>query len=323
MASEQTTAALNLQNVPVTQIRRDEAQPRRDFDESRLAELVASVRQVGVLEPIELRPDPQGPGNYVIVYGERRWRAAQAAGLATIPAIVRTGQQVRRRQLYENVMRADLNLVELAENVANVLTEERLDTKALAEQLGWPLRKVQRLVEIDEAPALVKDAIRSHVSPKSEGIVLSQRHALDLIRAYRHYAREDSTESKERATARFERLLATVTRERWSVDRLQEYVGALGRSPKRDPLDRPQKARQSRNSSDVALPPDAAAVVQSQPDAATGTAPAVSLDPAPPLFTEKAGRFTVHVDRARACSDAAARIALSEALRRLTSELGI
>ena len=101
----------------------------------------------------------------------------------------------------------------------------------------------------------MKDAIRAHVSAKSDGMVVSQRHALDLIRAYRHYAREDSTETKERATVRFERLLGTVTRERWSVDRLQEYVGALGRSPKREPLDRPRKAKQPADPSNIVAAP--------------------------------------------------------------------
>src|SRR5690242_15123874 len=131
---------MTVTEIPVDRIRRDDEQSRCTFDPQTLDELAASVRAVGILEPLELRPDPEGPGRYVIVYGERRWRAAQLAGLSTVPAIVNDGSgNLRRRQLYENALRDDLNLVELSANVASVMKEEALDTKTLADQLRWPL----------------------------------------------------------------------------------------------------------------------------------------------------------------------------------------
>ena len=93
-----------LLQVAIDKIRRDDAQARRDFDAERLEELAASLKEVGILEPLELRPDPQAPNHFIIVFGERRWRAAKVAGLTTVPAIVNgEARQVRRRQLYENV----------------------------------------------------------------------------------------------------------------------------------------------------------------------------------------------------------------------------
>src|SRR6266540_4735632 len=93
-----------LLQVPIDKIRRDDDQTRKDFDREKLEELAASVKEVGILEPLELRPDPQAPSHFIIVFGERRWRAAKLVGLATVPAIVNgEARQVRRRQLYENV----------------------------------------------------------------------------------------------------------------------------------------------------------------------------------------------------------------------------
>ncbi len=301
-----------LVQVPIDKIRRDDAQARRDFDTVKLEELAASVKAVGILEPLELRPDPEAPSHFIVVFGERRWRAAKLAGLTSVPAILNGGtRQVRRRQLYENVVRVDLNVVELAANVAAVMAEDKLDTKTLAEQLRWPLRKVQRLVEIHEAPDAVKHAIVRGIDVDGDRRALSLSHALDIVRAYRHYAREDETGSKEKAAARLDRLIAKVLEEQWPVGKLQEYVGALGRSPKRDPLDRAVK-----NVGPKAAPGTAAGI-------AAGVAAPAADSPAArllPLFEAKTDRFTVFVKRARESEDAVARAALAEALRAVARE---
>ena len=299
--------------VPVERIRSDEGQARKTFDDAQLDELVASVRQVGILEPIELRSDDERRGHYVIVYGERRWRAARVAGLAIVPAFLnRDPGRVRRRQLYENVVRVDLNVVELAANVAAVMAEDKLDNKALAEQLHWPLRKVQRLVEIHEAPDAVKHAIVRGIDVEGTRRTLSVSHALDVVRAFRHYARADDTATEQEATARLDRLIARVLKEEWSAGKLQQYVGALGRSPKRDPLDRTEK--------DVA---PKAAPAETTAGMAAGCATPAADSPAAtllPLFEAKADRFTVFVKRARETEDPAARSALAEALSAIARE---
>jgi ParB/RepB/Spo0J family partition protein len=305
-------------NVPLDRIRPDEGQARKEFDDAQIEELAASVQQVGVLEPIELRGDETRPGHYVIVYGERRWRAARLAGLATIPAFVdRDAGGVRRRQLYENVMRVDLNVVELAANVAAVMVEDALDTSALAEQLRWPLRKVQRLVEIHDAPDPVKRAIVSGIEVQGGRRVLSLSHALDVVRAYRHYAREDDTDSKGRASARLDRLVARVLGEDWSARKLQEYVGVLGRSPKRDPLDRAAKAVATRTASVEDTVP--ASAPSPRPTIDSGSRRYTPTKPR--LFEAKRDRFTVFVTRAKESEDATARAELRDTLLAMAREL--
>src|SRR5471030_1877631 len=81
--------AVGALDIPIELIRRNENQPRRRFDEEELGELAASIAERGVLQPILVRPWPQTAGEYQIVAGERRWRAAQKAGLRAIPALVR------------------------------------------------------------------------------------------------------------------------------------------------------------------------------------------------------------------------------------------
>src|SRR5690349_6772128 len=76
--------------IPIELIHANPDQPRRHFAEAELAELAASIRDKGVLQPILVRPSPRRPGEYEIVAGERRWRAGQSAGLAAIPALIRT-----------------------------------------------------------------------------------------------------------------------------------------------------------------------------------------------------------------------------------------
>jgi ParB/RepB/Spo0J family partition protein len=302
-----------LLEVPVDHIRPDEGQSRKTFDEAQIEELAASVRQVGILEPLELRSDEGRRGHYVIVYGERRWRAARLAGLATVPAFIDRGDGgVRRRQLYENVVRVDLNVVELAANVAAVLREEALDTKALAEQLHWPLRKIQRLVEIDAAPSIVKNAVVKGIDIEGGRRTLSLRHALDVVRAYRHYASVDDSESKDRAVCRLERLVGKVLKEDWSAQKVQEYVSALGRSPKRDPIDRIARAAHSEARS-VEVAREASVAVTSPAGNGATTKPL-------PLFEARGDRFTVFVARARETKDAQARAALAEAVRAIASE---
>jgi ParB family chromosome partitioning protein len=101
--------------APIELLRRNPEQPRRYFSEPELDELAASIREKGVLQPLLVRPAPGAPGEYQIVAGERRWRAAQRAGLRTLPVVVRedlSDLDVLEIGIVENVQRADLNPVE-------------------------------------------------------------------------------------------------------------------------------------------------------------------------------------------------------------------
>ena len=102
--------------APIELLRRNPDQPRRRFDAADLAELTESVRQRGVLQPILVRPAPGAPGEWQIVAGERRWRAAQTAGLHEVPILVRelTDTEVLEIGIVENVQRTDLDPIEEA-----------------------------------------------------------------------------------------------------------------------------------------------------------------------------------------------------------------
>ena len=137
-----------LKQVPIDLIRRNENQPRRHFDETELAALADSIRQQGVLEPVLLRG--AGEGGYEIVAGERRWRAAQRAGLRQIPALIRDvdDRQARAVALVENMQRVDLRPLEQAEGLYRLMGEHGMTQQAVSETVGLSRAKVANLVRL-------------------------------------------------------------------------------------------------------------------------------------------------------------------------------
>lgn len=123
--------------IPIELIHRNPDQPRRHFGEEQLAELAESIREKGVLQPVLVRPNPEIPGEYQLVAGERRWRASQAAGLRALPALVREldDRQVLEIAIVENVQRADLGVV-----------EEAMSYKALMERFDRTQEEVAQVV---------------------------------------------------------------------------------------------------------------------------------------------------------------------------------
>lgn len=111
-------------------------QPRKNFDEGAMAELVNSIRVHGVISPIIVVES--GGGRYMIIAGERRWRAAKKAGLMTIPSIVRnyTPQQVREISLIENLQREDLNPIETANAIKQLMDEYKYTQEEVADRIG-------------------------------------------------------------------------------------------------------------------------------------------------------------------------------------------
>ncbi|MEM1147719.1 MAG: ParB/RepB/Spo0J family partition protein [Pseudomonadota bacterium] len=122
----------------LSDIRPNPAQPRRTFSETELEELAISIRQRGVLQPILLRPDPDAPNQYQIVAGERRWRAAQRAGLTTIAAVVRDMDELQLLEvgIIENVQREDLNPIEEAEAYGALIKRFGRTQEDLADSVG-------------------------------------------------------------------------------------------------------------------------------------------------------------------------------------------
>jgi ParB family transcriptional regulator, chromosome partitioning protein len=145
--------------LPVEAVQRSKDQPRKRFDEKQLEELAASIRTHGVVEPILVRRDGDG---YRIVAGERRWRAAQRAGLREIPALVRdaTDREAFELALVENLQRADLNAVEEAEAYEVLTREHGLTQEQVAERVGKERSTVANALRLLKLPVEVRDMVR-------------------------------------------------------------------------------------------------------------------------------------------------------------------
>ena len=150
----------SLRSVPVERIRRGRHQPRRIVDESALEELAHSVRSRGIVQPIVVRPT--GNGGFEIVAGERRWRAAQMAGLHEVPVVVRecSDSEAAAVALIENIQREDLNPMEEAEGYRTLAGEFGLTHQELADTVGRSRSSVSntlRLLELNrDVRALVE-----------------------------------------------------------------------------------------------------------------------------------------------------------------------
>lgn len=159
--AENTVDENGYELVNIDDVSPNRDQPRRDFDEAALAELADSIRQRGVLQPLLLRPT--GPDGYVIVAGERRWRAARMAGLKKVPAIIRRPDEKEAAviALIENLQREDLNPVETAEGCRRLMDDHGLTQEALADELGKPRSAVANLLRILSLPDDVLELVRT------------------------------------------------------------------------------------------------------------------------------------------------------------------
>lgn len=147
------------EDVPVDLIRPNPRQPRTDFDETAMAELVHSVREIGVLQPVILRPARgRGAAGYELVMGERRWRAAVTAGLTSVPAIVRDtpDEALLRDALLENLHRSDLNPLEEAAAYQQLLEDFGCTHDELATRLGRSRPQVSNTLRLMRLPWAVQ-----------------------------------------------------------------------------------------------------------------------------------------------------------------------
>jgi ParB family chromosome partitioning protein len=144
----------------VDQIERNPRQPRRNFDPADLEQLTDSIRQHGVLQPL-IVARMEGDGDYVLIAGERRLQAARQAGLATVPAVVRTAtdQQLLVLALIENLQRADLNPLEAAEGYRQLADEFGLSHEAIADQVGKSRSTVTNALRLLQLPESVQTAV--------------------------------------------------------------------------------------------------------------------------------------------------------------------
>lgn len=142
--------------LPLAQIRPNKDQPRKDFDEERLEELAESIRTLGLVQPITV--EPLGDGTYQIIAGERRWRAAQRAGLQEIPVYIRTTNASERRELtlIENIQRQDLNAIEVALAYQEILESQELTQEELAKRIGKKRSSIANYLRLLRLPAEIQ-----------------------------------------------------------------------------------------------------------------------------------------------------------------------
>jgi len=137
-------------------------QPRGPINTDSLAELIESVRAHGILQPLLARPDPHASGHFQIIAGERRWRAAQAAGLHEVPALLRdlTDADAMAAALVENLQRQDLNAIEEAEGYRRLLEEFGLTQERLGEAVGKSRSHVANTLRLLNLPPTVQAEVR-------------------------------------------------------------------------------------------------------------------------------------------------------------------
>lgn len=148
-----------IEKLPVGKLQPSPYQPRKHFDETALAELAASIKRHGVVQPLVVTPDKNGI--YTLIAGERRWRAAQIAGLDSVPAIVRERKELEQLELalIENVQRVDLSPLEQAMSIERLHEQFSLSYDAIAQRLGKATSTVNNSVRLLKLPADARDAL--------------------------------------------------------------------------------------------------------------------------------------------------------------------
>ncbi|GBC95637.1 putative chromosome-partitioning protein ParB [bacterium HR16] len=169
--------AVEVRMIPVSQIVEDPEQPRRDMDAESLQGLADSLRQHGMLQPIVVKP-LHNVNMYQIVVGERRWRAAQMAGLFEIPCIVREvdPEEALTDQLIENLQREDLRPIDRARALQIAKTRLGLSNRDLASRLGISERMVGYMLELLDLPEEIAEQVVSRPNRPAEGAI-TEKHA--------------------------------------------------------------------------------------------------------------------------------------------------
>ena len=150
---------IGVRNVPIDRIEANPDNPRIIFDESALEELAASIREHGVLQPVLIRP--RGPSQFQLVAGERRWRAARLAGLATIPALVEEldDDVALEIAIIENLQREDLSPLEEASMYDRMIKDRGYSVRKLAQKLGKDKGYLENRLRLADAPEEIRDLV--------------------------------------------------------------------------------------------------------------------------------------------------------------------
>ncbi|WP_251943670.1 ParB/RepB/Spo0J family partition protein [Staphylococcus sp. Marseille-Q5304] len=190
-----------VQNIAIKDIKANPYQPRKTFDEQRLEDLAGSIKNHGILQPVVLRKTIVG---YTIVVGERRFRAAQMAGLDQIPAIVKTltDEEMMELAIIENLQREDLNAIEEAEGYRKLMDDLNLTQQQVAERLSKSRPYIANMLRLLHLPISIANMIKDGR--------LSGAHGRMLLTVKDDY--------------QMQRIAQQAVKEAWSVRYLEQYV---------------------------------------------------------------------------------------------------
>ena len=200
-------------DVPVELIRPSDGQPRKSFDAESIAMLAESIAESGVVQPLVVRP--LSDGRYELIAGERRWRAAQKAGLETVPAVLRSEDDAKRLQmaLVENMAREDLNPIEEARACAALVEELDLSKEEVARRVGRSRSAISNLIRLLDLPDQVIELLEAEELSEGHG------RALLLVKG-----QDDRRELARKAVA-----------EGWSVRETERRAKGEDEQPARKP----------------------------------------------------------------------------------------
>lgn len=191
MDEVRTDGSSAISEIEISRIEPNPEQPRRTFDEETLDELAASIREFGVVQPLTLRLSDNG--NYQIIAGERRWRAASRAGLRTVPAYVRkaSDSEMTEMALIENIQREDLNAIEVALGFKQLIDKYALTQERLSERLGKKRATIANHLRLLRLPAEIQLGLRDkNIDMGHARALLGLDDPKDQLRLYKRILKE-------------------------------------------------------------------------------------------------------------------------------------
>jgi ParB family chromosome partitioning protein len=200
------SSADRIEKLPIDKVQPNPNQPRKHFDNKSITELSASIKEHGIIQPLVVTPINKG--KYTIIAGERRWRASQEANLVTVPAIIRSSEELEQLEiaLIENVQRVDLNPLEQAFSIERLHDQFSMSFEDISKRLGKAMSTVNNIVRLQQLPDAAKEALISGV--------ITEGHARTLL-------------SLKNDPERQEYLLKTIIQQGWNVRQAERFVVSI------------------------------------------------------------------------------------------------
>lgn len=194
-----------IKKIDLVDIEPDKDQPRKSFDKDGIDQLSKSIKQHGILQPLIVSLNPNGGTKYTIIAGERRWMAANKAGLKSVPAIVRTLQELEKLEIaiVENVQRVDLSPLEQALSIEKLHQLFNLQYSAIANRLGKAETTITNIVRLLQLPDIAKKALNDNK--------ITEGHARTLVSL-----KDDPIKQQQ--------LLNSIIKLHWSVRQAEQFV---------------------------------------------------------------------------------------------------